>query len=182
MIKNYHSSDIHECLLMNIVLNTELSFNDKTYDINEYDVQSLISTFLRRNIDNSKFTILRESHGKYDCLILDKEKKSPLILYEIKTFLKPRENLTNTAYGKVLKDFLKLKKGITDFSGSRAYFILVCRHAKIRNAIDDFAFIKKHQNGDKSFTTLKEKKITLRLRPSRKIIIERVTAYSWEIL
>jgi len=69
----YHKKDIHKRILRNIALNIELLINDRDVDISEYDAQAFMALFLRRNLKNTEYKIRRESFGKYDCVIANKE-------------------------------------------------------------------------------------------------------------
>ncbi len=181
---DYHKTDLHKRLVKNIALNVELYYNNKDYEISEYDVQAFMSIFLKRNFINTDFSINREIFGKFDCAISRKESKKPEILYEIKTFSKPKEKLNiESAYKKIEKDIIKLKKGINKYKDSRAYLIIVCKKRDVENItfINSLDFVKAHIDNSKKWISKKLENINIKIRPSNKIKIERVYVLSWEI-
>ena len=182
---DYHKTDLHKRLLKNIALSVELYYNDKDYEICEYDVQAFMSVFLKRNFINTNFSINREIFGKFDCAISQKSSKKPEILYEIKTFLKSKEKLNiASAYKKIEKDLIKLKDGILKHLNSRAYLIIVCKKKDIKKVtfINNLDFVKKHINNSRKWTIKNLNKKEIKIRPSSKILIERVWVLSWEII
>ena len=80
--KDYFQHDLHYRLLKNIALKVELLYNDNDKEISEYDIQSFMSLFLRRNLDRNVLIVHRESFGKFDCAIAKKKNNKPIILYE----------------------------------------------------------------------------------------------------
>lgn len=181
---DYHKTDLHKRLLKNIALNVELLYNDKDYEISEYDIQAYMSIFLKRNFVNTDFSINREIFGKFDCAISQKSSKEPKILYEIKTFSKPNEKLNiESAYKKIEKDIVKLKEGTIKYKNARAYLIIVCKKQDIENVtfIKNLDFVNEHINNSKKWIIKNLKKYEIKIRPSSKILIERVYVLSWEI-
>lgn len=181
-MKEYHDTDIHFRLLKSIALNVEMLYNDKDSDINEYDVQAFMTSFLRRNLRNTDFIIYRETFGKYDCSIALRKTKKPQVLYELKTFSKPQEKLNiETSFKKIQKDIFKLKDGINKYKTARGYFILVCQKRDIHKVefIENLKFIGLHSEDSKEWTTFENEKC--KLRPSRKLFLEGVAVFSWEI-
>ncbi|MBC7776482.1 MAG: hypothetical protein H7246_13695 [Phycisphaerae bacterium] len=151
-IKGYlnKNDDIHRRLLKNIALNTELLYNDRDYDISEYDIQAFIALFLRKNLTHTAFRVDREMFGKFDCVIREREKKEnpSRILFELKTYVKIKplgkdpkkwikESMDKDAIQDIKSDFFKLKKALAKSSKSknptRGFFILVCRRADLLN-------------------------------------------------
>ena len=62
------------------------------------------------------------------------ETGKPLILYELKTFVKPKEKLQiKSSYKKIIPDFKKLNDGVLKYELSRGYFILVCKSKDLKN-------------------------------------------------
>jgi len=182
--KDYFKDDLHYRLLKNIALNVELLYNDNDKEISEYDIQSFMSLFLRRNLYNTDFSIHRESFGKFDCAVAEKKTNNPVILYELKTFVKEKEKLnTLTSYKKILSDFQKFSKNISDSELIRGFFVLVCKDTEIKkvNFINELDFVAKHMDGKKSWIFLGTDK-TFKIRPSRKVLIERVHVLSWEVI
>ena len=189
VIKEINQSRLQKKLLTNIALNVELLYNDSDYEISEYDVQAMISLFLKRFLRNTDLIISREIFGRFDCAISKKKDKTeiPQILYEIKTFLKRKEKLnTKSAYTKIEKDIIKLKKGIGKYKEAKAYLIIVCNKRTLNvDFLKEFNFIKNHIENLKKWTILEtndEEIKVVKLRPSRKKLIEQAYALSWEIM
>lgn len=180
---DYHSTDIHSRILRNIALNVELIYNDNYTEISEYDVQAFLSLFLRRYLKNTEFAIFRESFGKYDCAIAHKTKNLPVVLYEIKTYLKPKEKLQlKTEYNKIISDFEKLAKGAREYPKARGYFLLICRANHLENLSKKFDFIRLAKEGSRKWSCILEHEGKYRLRPSTKeVSIGRVRILSWEV-
>lgn len=180
--------NIHYRLLKNIALNVELLYNDNDKEISEYDIQSFMSLFLRHNLKNTKFVIHRESFGKFDCAIAEKETNKPVILYELKTFLKEKEKLnTLTSYTQIFKDLNKITRKLNNCIDSRGFFVLTCKKSEIeqnKNAfVSDLKFVVNHKENKRTWTEYKSKNgITFKIRPSRKVEIERVCVMSWEVM
>ncbi len=185
--KDYFKDDLHYRLLKNIALNVELLYNDNDKEISEYDIQSFMSLFLRRNLHNTEFSIHRESFGKFDCAIAEKKTNKPVILYELKTFVKEKEKLnTLTSYEKIFHDFIKFSNN--DLKDVRLLFILVCKKTEIEKHKSHFLnkldFVINHkENHDRKWQEFEaENGVKFRIRPSRKVVIERVCILSWEII
>jgi len=177
----YHKKDIHKRIIRNIALNIELLINDKDVDISEYDAQAFMTLFLRRNLKNTEYKIKRESFGKYDCVIANKENGKPIILYELKTFVKPKEKLQiKSSYKKIIPDFKKLNDGILKYELSRGYFILVCKSKDLKDIIDEFKFLSEHLNNNRTWQTIEECK-DYKLRPSSKENIGNTHIFTWEV-
>jgi hypothetical protein len=179
--KDYHKTDIHQRMLRNIALNIELLKNDKDKDMSEYDIQAFMALFLKRNLINTGYHLHRESFGKYDCVIAREGKEKPEILYEIKTFVKPKEHLqTITSWKKIEKDFKKLKKGKEKYTNCRAYFILVCKGRDLEDMIEEFDFLKQRIES-KSKKHIKMDGYKFR-KSSKSNIDKRTFVFSWEVL
>jgi len=179
--KDYHKTDIHQRMLRNIALNVELLKNDKDRDISEYDIQAFMALFLRKNLLNTGYHLHRESFGKYDCAIAAEDEKNPEILYEIKTYIKPKEHLqTITSWKHIEKDFKKLKDGKKKYKNCRTYFILVCKGRDLENMIAEFDFLKQRIES----TSGKHIKMDgYKLRKSQKSNIDKRTfVFSWEVI
>lgn len=177
-------------ILKHIALRVELLFNDKDFEISEYDVQAFLSQFIKVNVINTGYVTHREAFGKYDCVISKNDSKSPTILYELKTFLKPKEEINReSAFQSFLKDFKKLKKGINIYKNSRGFFILICKQNQLKYKpkdkkkpfIKNLEFILDRYNGRKYYKKFSYDKIDFFIKPSRKCSIERVCALCWEI-
>lgn len=180
----YHKTDLHYRLLKNIALNVELLYNDKDSEISEYDIQAVMSIFLKKNFVNTDFSVNREMFGKFDCAISQKNSTKPEILYEIKTFSKSKEKLNiESAYKKIEKDIVKLKNGIIKYQNSKAYLIIVCKKRDIENEtfIKNLDFVNEHIKNSKKWIIRKFNNKVIKVRPSRKVLIERVYVLSWEI-
>jgi hypothetical protein len=171
-------------MLKYIALNVELKYNARDTEISEYDVQEIMATFLKNYFSRTEYSVKREVFGKHDCAIINKENDTPAILYELKTFTKPKESLnTLTAFKKIKKDFVRLRDGINNQNGSRGYFILVCKKRDIRNVsfIDSLSFINdisdKAKKVSKKWSNIDE----IKIRPSRNVSIENTIVLSWEV-
>jgi len=178
LIKDYHNADIHRRFLRHICLHVELFHNEKDWDISEYDIQALMSQFVKKALVNTKYEMNRESFGKYDCAISIKSKIPPLILYEIKSYLKPNEKLFIKSSEKmILHDFNKLAK--TNHKNVRGYFVLVFKKKEMDSIKSkDCHFIKSLLK--KSRTYIRHDGIII--RPSVKDSILNTCCFSWEIV
>ena len=180
---DYHKTDIHRRILRNIALNVELIFNNNDTDVSEYDVQAFLSLFLRQNLRNTSFAVTRETCGKFDCAIRRESEKSPIVLYELKTYLKPHEKLnTETQYKKIVSDLRKLKDGSERYTTCRGYFLLVCKANQLEELHDRFEFISEALRGNKNWIRVSSGSDEIRLRPSvKECSIGRVRVLSWEV-
>lgn len=111
--------------------------------ISEDDIRDQFhAAFDKHPYRNLKYA--QECSGRKDMAIIAKDshtgKSSPVILYELKTYIKPHEILRNNI-GEILHDINKLYERTSE---SKAYFILVCRKSQIDNCPDteEFKFIK----------------------------------------
>ena len=176
--------DLNYRVLRNIALKTELLYNDKDYDISEYDIQAFMSQFFKRNTQNTGYVTNREAFGKFDCVISQKASNSPSVLYELKTYAKPNEKLNRKSAYKLIKaDFIKLKNGLEKYENCRSFFILICkkRDFKTKPFVKELDFIQRRYEGNKEWEKIDYKELTITIKPSRKCVIERVVALCWEI-
>jgi hypothetical protein len=191
-IKDYlnKKDGIHRRLLKNIALNTELLYNDRDYDISEYDIQAFIALFLRKNLTQTAFRVDREMFGKFDCVIRERDKKEnpSRVLFELKTYVKikptrddpkkwKKESINKDAIRDIESDFFKLKKALVKFSKSknptRSFFILVCRRADLLS-LSEINFIDLFLNKKKYKNALKDDKERKRIiKRHEKITVER---------
>ena len=184
----FKKADLHYRLLKNIALNVELLYNDNDKEISEYDIQLFMGLFLKHNLKNTKYAIYRERFGKFDCAIADKETNKPVILYELKTFVKEKEKLnTQTSYDKIFKDFNKIISNLVHMINTRGFFVLICKKAEIENNknifINNLKFVINHQENNKTWREYKSVNgVIFKIRPSRKVEIEKVCVMSWEIM
>lgn len=178
----YHRINIHKRIIRNIALNIEILINDRDSDISEYDAQAFMALFLRRNLKNTDYKIKRESFGKYDCVIANREDGKPLILYELKTFVKPKEKLQiKSSYKKIISDFQKLNDGIRKYKDARGFFILVCKSKDLKNMIQEFNFLLEHIADNRTWQQIEEHKNNYKIRPSSKEYIGSTYIFTWEI-
>jgi hypothetical protein len=176
--------DLTYRVLKNIALKTELYYNDKDFDISEYDIQAFLSQFFKRNVHNTGYVTYREAFGKFDCVIAKKETDSPAVLYELKTYVKPKEVLNRkSAFKKIKSDFEKLKDGIQKYKSCRGFFILICKKKDFvkKPFTEELEFILNRFEGKKGWKKIEYKKDKIIIKPSRKCTIERVVALCWEI-
>ena len=178
---DYHKKDVHLRMLKSIGLNIEILFNNKDYDICEYDIQAIMSKFLKSALLNTDNKVHRESFGKYDCAISN-NKNEPVILYEIKTFLKPHEKLSNNnSLEEILKDFKKLAMPKMKTIGARRYFVLIFKEKEFKLIENDANF---DWLSNRLISNRKEHKYikdNYKLRPSSKYQISNICVYSWEV-
>jgi hypothetical protein len=174
---NYHVLELQERIVREVILNVELLINDKSRDISEYQIQEFILQFLRRNLDKNIYEVSKESFGKHDIAISKVNSSYPLLVFELKTFVKPKEKLqTITSYKKIIKDFDKLYSSKTKYD-CRSYFILACKEKDLECNMKEFGFVTKRLKNNKSWQRFDEYKI----RPSRKDSCGRSYCFSWEI-
>jgi len=178
----YHNKteDLHRRILKHILLSTELLLNLRDRDISEYDVQAFMSSFLKSSLHNTKYKAHRESFGKFDCAISQSDTKYPIILYEMKTFLKPNEKLLiSSAQKKIVNDFKKLSK--IKYENTRGYFILLCKRVELEKMGDvkdiGYEWLQNHFHSKKNWYDFGE----FKLRPSTKEKIFETYALSWEV-
>ena len=173
--KDYHILDLQERIMREIVLHIELLLNNKRKDISEYQIQEIILNFLHNNLDKSIFTVTKEKFGKYD-IVIEKNDK-PLLLFELKTFVKDKEKLqTNNNYKYIKKDCEKLLKGIEKYK-CRAYFLLVCKERDLKENKKEFKFVIDRLDNIRKWVVVDN----IKLRPSRKDKCYNTFAFSWEI-
>lgn len=196
--KDYHKTDLHKRLINDVCLNLVMRYNNKVNDISEYDTQAVMDLFLKNNLLNTEFQANRERFSKFDCAISRKSDKKPVILYELKTYLKKSEKInTNDSVSKILKDINKIAKKITSESNKnpnsappRGYFIIATSTSKFpttgKKLPEKIQFIERHSNGDKKwqlFTQDSENQgLNIWMRPSRMQKILNVAVLSWEII
>ncbi len=167
-------NDIHPKMIRNLFLNAEIIVNDDDFDISEYDIQAWVYLYLRKKLQNTKYTAKRESNERFDCVIRSNKSKKPRVYYEMKTYIKPHES---PKMPEIKKDVLKLYKAIKG-SKKKGYFILVIAKNKIRRTPNKLPqFIINHYNNDKHWIEVDG----IKLRPSQKEKNGRLIVLSWEV-
>ena len=169
----------HSQMVRDVILNIELLLNGNIRELSEYDVQGMMFLAFRSSLTNSGWRAARETNGKVDCVVFDSS--TPRILYEIKTYFKPREKLLVTDFQKDLK---KLQESLFKYSQARAFFFVAASKAKITPqalaAVPQLAqLVRQKDRKWKSFTLAGGTRV--RLRPSRRELYGRSVALTWEV-
>lgn len=134
---------VHRDMLKEAVPMIEKLRKEKGDYISEDDIRDQFHAAFDKH-PHINFEYAQECSGRKDMAIMAKDrhtgKSSPVILYELKTYIKPHKILRNNI-GEILHDINKLYERTSE---SKAYFILVCRKSQIDNCLDteDFRFIK----------------------------------------
>ena len=200
---NNQFKTIHRSALRDIALNIELQLNNGNAGISEYDVQEFMYQFLKNKFANTVFRVLKEP-DKTDCMIANKKDNTPIILYEMKTFIKSHEMIARKSALKKIKDDFKKLSNIqhTDAEG---YFILVFRSKNLNefSKKEEKAKIIRSKNVNNRSENEKDKILLLenfdwltkrlnsrswslvdnyKLRPSAKEVVLNTYVFSWEII
>ncbi len=102
-------------------------------DQDEYMVQATINDFVGGQLRNTDFKARRE-WKHIDNAVLHCEGDEPMVLYEVKTFIKNHENAVDVT--KVFKDVLKLAIKRKEYPGVKTYLIIAGRTKVIKNAFE----------------------------------------------
>lgn len=179
LVKIYHETNLHRRILRNICLHVELLHNENDFEISEYDIQAIMSQFMKKSWINKDFKVYREAFGKFDCAIAKRGENIPLILYEIKTYLKNKESFLNkSSETEIFKDFEKLSKYM--HINVRRYFLIVCnkKHIDKLKKIKGFDWFRSHFNNSRQRKNIGG----IRIRPSTKDTVLNTFCLSWEIM
>ena len=113
----------------------------------EYLVQATINDFLSNHLRNTIFSTQRE--WKYiDNAVIHSASEEPMVLYEVKSFIKPQENRVNVKL--IFKDLLKLAIKKAEYPYIEAYMIIAGKTKVPKDALNDAKlelpnkFIDKH--------------------------------------
>lgn len=101
----YFNENIHQRLFSKIHSVLMDRRADRLLDQDEYLVQATVNDFLSNHLRNTEFSAHREWQH-IDNAVLHKATEEPMVLYEIKTFIKKQEVRINKKA--ILQDVLKL--------------------------------------------------------------------------
>lgn len=87
----------------------------------EYSVQSTINDFISGQLRNTIFSSERE-WGQMDNVVIHSASNEPLVIYEVKTFIKAHENTIRPRT--VFKDILKLSIKKLEYPHIEAYMVI----------------------------------------------------------
>jgi len=166
--------EVHPHLIRDIFLNAEIRSNRRDYEIFEGDIQNILIDYLKGALANMDYIAKRESNGRFDAVIRNKNTNDVNVFYEVKTYIKKYEFPTDE---EIQHDIEKLYEAISD-NESKGYFILVIAKSKIKNKpqkVQDF--IKKHVNDDRHWVDIND----IKIRPSQKEKNGRLIVLSWEV-
>lgn len=165
--------------------------------VSEYDIQYLMYSYLNNRSGISQYSSEREKSGRFDNCIFDNTTKRPIVVYELKSFIKSKEVIRDKF---IAKDILKLGKYRASNPEVRTYFILISKSKKVEKCILSSSLLAKYlfnerRKSNRKFTKLQlkwfgdyvkadsDKLINkIKLRPSTKHVDKLITCYSWEIL
>lgn len=138
---DFDVNDIHARMIRDLFLRIELLINDKVTELSEYDIQSLIFLYFRRQLTSrSEYQAAREKNGKVDC-VLSKDEK-PILFYEIKTYFKKNETIKEKHFK---DDIKKLKNLALENPDARCYFVVAGLKSKFRKLDSKLeSFISSH--------------------------------------
>ena len=169
----------HGQMVRNVFLNVELLLNNGVRELSEYDIQGMMFLGFRTALVNTDWRADRETTGKVDCVLFDGV--APRVLYEIKTYFKPREKLRLVDFQKDLEKLHELK---IKYRGVRAYFLVAARKNKIKQTALASApilegLLHPRNRTWKWFILTDGTKV--RLRPSRKEQHGQSAVVTWEV-
>jgi len=102
-------------------------------------------------------------------------------LYEIKTFVKPKEKLIiKTALDSIFRDFKKLANN--KYGDVRCYFILICKKKDYDSIENEECYRWFNIRRDSNRREYRFEEDKYKIRPSSKAIISNTYVYSWEII
>jgi len=173
-------NDLHARMIRDLFLRIEILINDRITELSEYDVQSLMFLYFRRQLNSSVgYQAAREKNGKVDCVLLKNEK--PILFYEIKTYFKKNESIKEKHFK---ADINKLKNLALENPGAKCYFVVIGLKTKFRNLDSKLeSFINSHVvNDSKKWLELDfGDKTNSLLRPGRKQKAGMSIVVSWEV-
>lgn len=126
--ENFHSPLMSKILSVLIDRNAERLLNQ-----DEYKVQSTINDFICGHLRNTPFSADRE--WKYiDNRVFHTASKEPMVLYEVKSFIKPHENRVDSRL--IYKDILKLAIKKKEFPYIEAYMLIAGKSKVLSDALE----------------------------------------------
>lgn len=169
----------HAQMVRDVFLNVELLLNSGIRELSEYDIQGMMFLAFRTALTNTPWRADRETSGKVDCVVFEAAK--PLLLYEIKTYFKPRERLRLEDFR---NDLQKLRTTKAKYPDARAFFLVAAGKTKIKQASvrADPVLGGLVSQEDRKWTVLQLKDGSkLSLRPSRREHYGRSVVLTWEV-
>jgi hypothetical protein len=169
----------HERMVRDVFLNVELLLNGRIQELSEYDVQGMMFLALRAALANTGYRADRETSGKVDCVVF--QGMAPRVMYEIKTYFKPREKVKVVDFQKDLK---KLKTLKSKYADARAFFFVAAGKAKLKQAAVTAVPVLNRliHPQDRNWTSFALADGTMvRLRPSRREQYGRSAVLTWEV-
>jgi hypothetical protein len=166
-------------MVRDVFLNVELLLNSGIRELSEYDVQAMMFLAFRKALTNSGWRADREANGKVDCVVF--EGQTTKVLYEIKTYFKPREKLRVIDFQSDLK---KLMASKSKFPDARAFFVIAAGRAKLNQvAVTQVEALNAlvHQQDRKWKSFALDDGTKALLRPSRREQYGRSAILTWEV-
>jgi hypothetical protein len=99
----------------------------------EYRVQSTINDFITGHLRNTPFSAVREWHN-IDNVVIHNTSSEPMVIYEVKSFIKPHENTVNPKL--IFKDILKLSLKKLEYPHIEAYMIIAGKSRVPKQALN----------------------------------------------
>lgn len=173
-------TNLHARMIRDLFLRVELLLNEGITELSEYDIQSILFLYFRRQlISYNTYQVERESSGKVDCVL--KKDGKPLIFYEIKTFFKNNEKIKEKHF---IEDINKLNDKLLNNPGSKCYFVIAGLKKKIHSRNKQLEnLIESHiqNNSRKRVEIFLNDNTSSILRPGRKQIAGISMVVSWEL-
>jgi hypothetical protein len=138
---DFDVNDLHARMIRDLFLRIEILINDRIMELSEYDVQSLMFLYFRRQLTSRVgYQAAREKNGKVDC-VLSKDQK-PVLFYEIKTYFKKNETIKEEHFN---SDINKLKKLAVENPGAKCFFVVAGLKSKFKKVDSKLSqFINSH--------------------------------------
>jgi len=182
MSKGFNYTPVHEVMMRNVFLNTELKLNDSNTELSEYDIQSMIHDFFfLRKEKYGIINVKRERESKTDNII--SHTAGEKVYFELKTYFKKNEKFIKSDFDHDLKKLLCKSRQ----KHSRAYFIIAGISGKFKeNELKEYDFLlakfKKIRNSITYTIVDERKKVHILLRPSIGQSRGKCRLWSWEIV
>lgn len=187
---------IHPSLIHNLFYETGARLTRYGFRMNEYDVSYLIYSFLNDFVKAENYYSEREKKRRFDNCIIDANSENPIVVYELKTYVKKQERIVDAP---VFSDFIKLAKYKIENKKVKTYFVMVCTTSKIQKVITAKKYeigkiLNEHMNNNRAdysidISKIKSKKKIdrsligkkVKLRPSIKKSDNLISCVSWEV-
>jgi hypothetical protein len=130
----WYNENIHKNLLSKILSVLVDRKAERLLNQDEYKVQSTINDFISSHLRNTPFSADRE--WKYiDNAVIHTLSSAPMVLYEVKTFIKNHENNINPK--SIFKDILKLAIKKKEYPYIEAYMLIAGKSKVPKNALEN---------------------------------------------